>query len=100
VFLGFDQISKLKYFPDSVRVERILELVRAGYGRRILLSGDMARRSYLRAYGGGPGYRYIAMNFVPRLVAQFHECGESTSVAVRLGEDLLVNNPREFLSIG
>jgi phosphotriesterase-related protein len=100
VFLGFDQISKLKYFPDSVRVERILELVRAGYGRRILLSGDMARRSYLRAYGGGPGYRYIAMSFVPRLVAQFRECGGSTSAAERLGEDLLVNNPREFLTIG
>ncbi len=99
VFLGFDQISKIKYFPDEVRVERIVELVEAGYGRRILLSGDLARRSYLRAYGGGPGYRYIASVFVPRVVAQLCEAGHPASEAEQVGEDLLINNPRAFLSI-
>lgn len=99
VFLGFDQISKIKYFPDSVRAERIIELVDAGYGRRILLSGDMSRRTYLRAYGGGPGYRYITETFVPRVVSELCERGRSPSAAEQIGEDLLVNNPREFLSI-
>jgi len=99
VFIGFDQISKIKYFPDQVRVERIIELVEAGYGRRILLSGDMARKSYLRAYGGGPGYRYIAGTFVPRIVAQLCEAGHPPSEAEQVGEDLLINNPRAFLSI-
>jgi predicted metal-dependent phosphotriesterase family hydrolase len=31
------------------------------------VSGDMGRRSYLRAYGGGPGFEHILGTFVPRL---------------------------------
>ena len=99
VFLGFDQVSKIKYFPDSVRADRIIELVEAGYGRRILVSGDMSRHGYLTAYGGGPGYRYIAQTFVPRIIAQLCEMGHLASEAEQVGEDLLINNPRDFLSI-
>jgi phosphotriesterase-related protein len=30
----------------------------------------MARRSYLKAYGGGPGFEYLLTEFTPRLVRE------------------------------
>lgn len=99
VYIGFDQISKIKYFTDQVRIELIIALIDAGYGRRILLSGDMARKSYLRAYGGGPGFRHIACTFVPRLQQRLHDLGRPAAQVERIGADLLVNNPRSYLTI-
>lgn len=90
-YVGHDCISKEKYEPDERRVESILRLVDAGYEDRILLSGDMARRSYLESWGGGPGYRYILESFVPRLF----EAGLDRDIADRL----LVDNPARFLSL-
>ncbi|MBO8140757.1 MAG: phosphotriesterase-related protein [Firmicutes bacterium] len=66
-FVGYDGPSKVKYYPDSVRVELIKGMLEAGYGKQLLISGDMGRRSYLTAYGGGPGFRYILEKFIPRL---------------------------------
>lgn len=40
VFLGLDQVSKVKYCTEQVRISLIMELVRAGYGKRILIGGD------------------------------------------------------------
>jgi len=69
VTLGFDQISKEKYYPDRERIVFILRLVEAGYGDQITLSGDLARKSYWPSYGtgGGPGLTYILWRFVPWL---------------------------------
>jgi phosphotriesterase-related protein len=39
-------------------------------GGQILLGGDMARRSYWKAYGGGPGFDYLLTKFTPRLRAE------------------------------
>jgi len=36
----------------------------------LMLGGDMARRSYLKAYGGGPGFEYLLTEFTPRLVQE------------------------------
>lgn len=98
-YLGLDQVSKVKYGTDAERIELIADLVRAGCSRRILVGGDMARRSYLSAWGGGPGLRYIATTFVPRLIVQLHDAGLSASRAERVGHDLLVENPRSFLAV-
>ncbi len=100
VYLGIDQVSKIRYTTDHARIELIIGLIEGGFGKRILISGDMARRSYLRAYGGGPGLRYILATFVPRLVAQLRERGFRSSEAEQVGQDLLVNNPRTFLAVG
>lgn len=99
VFLGIDQISKVKYSTDQVRTGLIIALIRAGYQDRILISGDMARRSYLRAYGGGPGLRYIASTFVPRLVTELRDCGFGASEVERLRHALLIDNPLSFLAM-
>ena len=90
VFLGYDCIGKEHYQPDADRVRFILRLVEEGFGARILLAGDMARRRYLRAWGGGPGYPYIAGDFAGRL----RKAGLDESAVRRL----LVDNPAAFLA--
>jgi phosphotriesterase-related protein len=69
VYLGFDQISKEKYYLDALRADFITRLVAEGHGQQILLGGDLARRSYWPSYGNqaGPGLTYILTTFVPLL---------------------------------
>ncbi|MEM1093236.1 MAG: phosphotriesterase-related protein [Bacteroidota bacterium] len=67
VFLGIDQIGKAKYAPDAERIAFILHHLDAGHGDQLLLSGDLARRSYWTAYGGGPGFGYILSAFASSL---------------------------------
>jgi phosphotriesterase-related protein len=63
--------------------------VELGYGGRILLAGDMARRSYLRSWGGGPGYPFILGSFLPGLV--------SAGLSEDAARALVVENPARFL---
>jgi predicted metal-dependent phosphotriesterase family hydrolase len=89
-FLGYDCISKEHYEPDTGRARFIARLLAAGHGEQICLSGDLARRSYLDAWGGGPGYRYILEDFVSLLGAAGLDPG-----AVDL---LLIDNPARLLT--
>jgi phosphotriesterase-related protein len=66
-YVLFDGPSKLKYATDEARIAMLRRLVEAGHATRLLVSGDMGRRSYLRSYGGGPGFEYILGTFVPHL---------------------------------
>jgi len=88
--LQYDGPSRVKYYPDSVIIDLIIKMVDAGFGKQMVLAGDMARRSYWKSYGGGPGIAYILEKFVPRL----REEGLSESVI----QNILVNNPRRILS--
>jgi phosphotriesterase-related protein len=93
VTLGYDQISKEKYAPDSQRAEFIVRLVQEGFGKQIVLGGDLARKSYWPSYGtgGGPGLTYILWRFVPWL--------RSEGVSEDAIQDLLVHNPARVMSI-
>ena len=66
-YVLFDGPSKVKYASDEARIAMLLQLVEAGHAERLLVSGDMGRRSYLRAYGGSPGFEHIVGTFVPQL---------------------------------
>lgn len=90
VFMGFDQFSKAKYLADSARVALIERLIADGHGRQIIISGDLARRSYLASWGGGPGYRY----FLTDLPDTFAKHG----VDAALFESLVRDNPRRLLA--
>ncbi len=91
VYIGFDQVSKAKYYPDALRVEFIKRLMAEGHGGQILLSGDLARRSYWHSYGlGGAGFAYIPQQF-----AQQMKAGGVSDKAVH---DLLVENPAAVLA--
>ncbi len=69
-FLQYDTPSRIKYQPEHIVVNLMRELFDAGLGGQILLGGDMARRSYWKAYGGGPGFDYLLTKFTPRLRAE------------------------------
>jgi phosphotriesterase-related protein len=90
VFLGFDQFSKAKYLADSARIDLIAHLAEEGHHNQIVISGDLARRSYLTAWGGGPGYRY----FLTDLMLQFAERGISEA----LYRSFAVANPRRLFA--
>mgnify|MGYP003286877033 FL=1 len=90
VFLGYDCIGKEQYQPDADRVRFILRLVEAGHSRQVLLAGDMARRRYLGAWGGGPGYGFILGQFLGRLRA--------AGLADADADALVVANPASFLA--
>lgn len=87
VFLSFDQVSKEKYYPDELRITFIRRLIEAGHGAQVLLSGDLARKSYWPSYGfgHGPGLTYILWRFVPWML----ESGISREAV----EQILVHNP-------
>ena len=69
-YLQYDTPSRIKYQPEHLVVNLMRDMFDAGYGERILLGGDMARRSYWVAYGGGPGFDYLLRSFTPRLRAE------------------------------
>ena len=64
-YLSFDLVG-LAMYPDERRATYVVDLVRAGYLSRILLSTDMCHRSRLQAWGG-PGYGFLLRSFIPRL---------------------------------
>lgn len=89
-FLCFDGIGKIKYAPESTRIQCILELVKRGYEKQILISGDTARKSYYRNYGHGLGLGYILEQWVPRFKEEAEEAGFNGK---RLIEAFFVHNP-------
>jgi phosphotriesterase-related protein len=91
VYMGFDQIGKAKYAPDNARVAMIRSLIQAGYERQITLSMDIARQSYLPAYGGEPGFPYLLTDFVPLL--------RNAGVSSETIDVMLKRNPTRALSI-
>ncbi len=66
----YDGPGKAKYYPDSVRVELLRQLVADGFEHQIMLSNDMGRRSHHTVYGYGPGLTWIKMRFLPRLLEE------------------------------
>lgn len=84
VALEYDTVGRIKYRPDSQLLDLIGAMVEAGHGDRIMLGMDLGRREYLRAYGGGPGMRYLMDAFVPRLRRRI---GDEATYAI------LVDNP-------
>ena len=86
VWLEYDTVGRIKYRPDS----QLLDLIEGGRQDRIMLGLDLGQRDYFRAFGGGPGLRYLMSRFVPRLRR-------------RIGDDavhrILVENPARAFAI-
>lgn len=89
-YLGYDGMARAKYWPDSLLLDCLLEVAERGGANRLLLGGDVARRSAFRSYGGMPGLSYLPRRFVPRLA----EAGGRDLV-----RRILVDNPAGFLSL-
>lgn len=88
-YLGCDGAARLKDWPESLLIDAIDRACHDGHSDRILLGGDVARRSRYLAYGGMPGIAYLTTRFAPRL-------------ASRVGDDtvreFLTDNPQRLLA--
>lgn len=68
--LIYDGPGKAKYYPDSVRIDLLRQLVADGYEDQLMLCNDMGRRSHHTVYGFGPGWQWIKQRFLPRLLEE------------------------------
>ncbi len=89
-FIEFDGPSKVKYHSDEMRIKYLNKLIEKGFEDQILISGDMGRRSYLKAYGGGPGLTFIITQFIPRLKEQGWDDN--------LIDKIFIKNPARYLA--
>jgi predicted metal-dependent phosphotriesterase family hydrolase len=69
VYIDFDTIGKNNYRPDEERVEFLVEFIKRGFEKQILLSADLTRKSHWKKHGG-PGYGLVLRDFVPQLKAE------------------------------
>ncbi len=98
-FICADGISKVKYFPESVRMDAILALCDAGFAGQVLLGGDLARRSDLYSYDGGPGIKFIISTWAERFVRFSVWRGREREEAEALLHNFLVDNPKRYFDV-
>lgn len=90
-FLQYDTPGRIKYQSESVLIALMRGVFGAGWGGQLLLGGDTARRSYWKAYGGGPGLDYLLTRFTPRLREEGFSEGEL--------EQIWTLNPARWLGL-
>lgn len=87
-YLGYDGMARHRNWPDSTILDCLLRTAERGGADRLLLGGDVGRRTRYRAYGGMPGLDYLPRRFVPRVE---ESCGAD------LVRSLLIRNPARLL---
>jgi 5-phospho-D-xylono-1,4-lactonase len=90
VWIEYDTPGRIKYRPDSQLIDLIEAMANVGHAGSIMLGLDLGQRDYYRAYGGGPGLRYLMETFAPRLRRRV---GEGVMQAI------LVDNPARAFAI-
>lgn len=90
-FLSFDGVSKIKYAPESDRIQCILKLVDGGFENQILVSGDTARKSYFKYYKHGLGFYNILGNWLPRFKEEARQYGYDSD---KLMQKFFIDNPK------
>ena len=81
-YVGYDQIGKSKYATDERRAEALAILMARGHGAKLLISGDLGRKSYWAAYGGKPGFDYVPKTFLSMLCAAGLSAGQAEALVV------------------
>lgn len=88
-WLGYDGMARPRTRSDAELLNLTEEVVVGGGAGKILLGGDVARRSRYLAYGGIPGLGYLGQRYLPQLRA---------TVGAAPVEAMLTTNPQRFLS--
>ncbi len=94
VGLVYDTIGRIKYRPESVLLDLIEAMVRAGHGGRIVLGLDLGVRDYFRSYGGGPGMRTLMASFVPRLRRRIGDVATDAILVANPARTFTIAGPR------
>lgn len=97
-YLCYDGFAKIKYMPESTRIAVLLEVIEAGHADRVLIGGDLARKTDLTAYSGGPGLHYIAGEWLPRFRSELSERGYSESDLDELQRLFFIENPKRYFT--
>lgn len=95
-----DQLSKVKYGPESGRIDMFVDLVDGGFLDQLLVGGDLARQSDMRSYERGPGIPWILSDWLPRLRERLVERGRTPEEADAIVHRAMVENPRRHFSFG
>jgi predicted metal-dependent phosphotriesterase family hydrolase len=88
-YVGYDGWARTQRWPDSVLLSCLLESAARGASHRLLLGGDVARRTRYHSYGGMPGLSYVGRRVVPQL---------KRGASMELVRAVLVVNPARWLS--
>ena len=78
-YLGYDGMARAKNRSDQELLTLTREVVEKVGSSRILIGGDVARRTRYIAYGGIPGLAYLGQRYLPRLRS---EIGDSHVEAI------------------
>jgi 5-phospho-D-xylono-1,4-lactonase len=89
-YLGFDGPARHREAPDSSIIACMADVVARGGGARIVIGGDVARRSRYIAYGGMPGLEYLPLRFLPRLARELSDDAY---------DDIVRRNPARLLAL-
>jgi len=89
-YLGYDGMARHRDAPDSAILDCLERVLTTGDPNRVVLGGDVARRTRYRSYGGMPGLTYLPLRFIPRV----HQ-----RVGRQVTEQLLVANPARLLTL-
>ena len=89
-YLGYDGMARHREAPDSAILDCLERVAATGDPARLVLGGDVARRSRYRAYGGLPGLDYLPVRFLPRVLAR---------LGAEVTDLLLAANPARLLSL-
>lgn len=91
VNIGFDTIGKTAYLSDEARADNLMWLLEKGYEKRIVLSQDVSRKSYLYEYKHYSGYMAVMKDFLPLL--------KKRGIEQETLNSLLIRNPARIFDI-
>jgi predicted metal-dependent phosphotriesterase family hydrolase len=89
-YLGYDGMARHREAPDGAIIDCLERVVATGDASRLVLGGDVARRTRYLAYGGMPGMEYLPRRFLPRL---------RDRLGAAVVDRLLIDNPARLLTL-
>lgn len=89
-YLGYDGFARPRTRSDAELLALTEQVVSQAGADRILLGGDVARRTRYISYGGMPGLAYLGERYVPRL---------RSAIGADAVERMLVTNPARLLDL-
>lgn len=90
-YLGYDGFARPRTRSDAELLALTEQVIARVGAERILLGGDVARRTRYISYGGMPGLAYLGERYLPRL---------RDAVGDEAVERMLIANPARLLALG